>query len=59
MCRKKLSSRYFGLHPILSVNELLLFRPHRDGQTDTGEYIREKTQSNKVPPVKANKHNMN
>lgn len=56
---KKLNPRYLGLNPLVSVYELLLFRPHRGGQTKTGEYIREKTQSNKGSPVKADKHNMN
>lgn len=59
MCRKKLNPRYLGLNPLVSVNELLLFRPHRGDQTNSGEYIREKTQSNKGSPVKADKHNMN
>ena len=59
MCRKKLKTRYPGLNPLVNVNELLLFRPHRGDQTEVGEYIREKTQSNKGSSVKANKHNVN
>lgn len=41
MCRKKLNPRYLGLNPLESVNELLLFKPHRVDGTNTGEYIRE------------------
>lgn len=54
MCGKKLT-RYPGLSPLVSANELLLFRPHRGDQTKGSE----KTQSNKGPSVKANKHNVN
>lgn len=56
---KKLIPKYLGLNPVVSVNELFLFKPHRGDQANTGEYIREKTQSSKGFPVKANKHNMN
>lgn len=51
MCRKKLKPRYPGLNPLVSVNELLLFRPHRSDQTKVGEYIGRKTQSHKGSSV--------
>lgn len=57
MYRKKLNPRYLGFNPEVSVNELLLFKPFRGDQTNTGEYIREKTQS-KGFPVKTKKHNV-
>lgn len=58
MCRKKLKQRYPGLKPLISVNELLLFRPLRGDQTKVGEYIREKTQRNEGSSIKAKEHNV-
>lgn len=59
MCRKKLKPRYPGLNALVSVNELLFFRPHRGDQTKVGKHIGEKMQSNKSSSVKANEHNVN